>query len=54
MKSKDCLKDLIFLDRKTKTKEHRKIQKSLERTVTKGNYEWITLRVSEEGVVTEE
>jgi predicted Holliday junction resolvase-like endonuclease len=51
MKAKGTVQDLLFIDRKAVTAEHRKIQQSIEKVVEKGRYEWQTLRVDEDGAI---
>lgn len=53
MKKKD-LKNIIILDRKEKDSSKKLIQRNIERVIEKGNYEWITLRVREDGTFQEE
>jgi predicted Holliday junction resolvase-like endonuclease len=48
------IKNLLLLDKKNRTGIDKQIQKSIEKTIERENYEWITLRVSEGGVVSEE
>jgi hypothetical protein len=47
----DGLKNIFLLDSEKRTKEGKKIQKSIMKAVDKGNYEWITLRVENDGKV---
>ncbi|MBM3714105.1 MAG: hypothetical protein FJW56_11855 [Actinobacteria bacterium] len=54
MKDADEIKNLIFLDRELKSKEQREVQSSIEKAVNKNSYEWITLRIGEDGSVNEE
>ncbi len=54
MKSGGLMKNIILLDRKTKSLDHRRMQSSIEKTIERGNYEWVTLRVGEDGEVTED
>jgi predicted Holliday junction resolvase-like endonuclease len=54
MKSAPAISKLVFLDRKPGSREHRTLQKSIEKTVEKGKYEWLTLRVRDDGGVEEE
>lgn len=48
------LKNVVLLDRRVKTAEERKTQSCIEKAVSKGRYEWITLRVDDAGRVAEE
>jgi predicted Holliday junction resolvase-like endonuclease len=50
----DGLKNILLLDSEKRTTEGKKIQKSIMKAVDKGNYEWITLRVENDGEVREE
>ena len=50
----DSLKNIILLDGERKTTEHKQVQKSIIKTVESENYEWITLRVDEDGKISEE
>lgn len=48
------IKNLVLLDKNDKTGEYLNIQKSVEKAVAGGKYEWLTLRVQENGTITEE
>lgn len=48
------LDNIILLDGEKRTTEGKKIQKSIMKAVDKGNYEWITLRVENDGGIKEE
>ena len=48
------LDNIVLLDGEKRTTEGRKIQKSIMKAVDKGNYEWITLRVENDGGIKEE
>jgi predicted Holliday junction resolvase-like endonuclease len=50
----DALKNIILLDGEKKSTEHKQVQKSIIKTVESENYEWITLRVDEDGKISEE
>jgi predicted Holliday junction resolvase-like endonuclease len=50
----DGLKNILLLDSEKRTTEAKKIQRSIMKAVDKGNYEWITLRVENDGEVKEE
>lgn len=54
MKGGGCIKEIAFLDRETKSKERRSIQRSIEKTIERGHYEWLTIRVHEDGSIKEE
>ena len=48
---KNEIKNLVLFDRKVKSKENKALQKSIEKTISKENYEFITMQVSEDGEV---
>lgn len=48
------LDNIVLLDGEKRTTEGKKIQKSIMKAVDKGNYEWITLRVENDGGIKEE
>lgn len=48
------LKNILLLDGEKRSTEGKKIQKSIMKAVDKGNYEWITLRVENDGGIKEE
>ena len=48
------IKNLVLLDKKNRTGEYQKIQRSIDSAVNKLNYEWLTLRVEENGRIIEE
>ena len=48
------MKNILLLDGEKKTTEGKAIQKSIMKAVDKGNYEWITLRVENDGSIKEE
>jgi predicted Holliday junction resolvase-like endonuclease len=50
-RDKSEVTDIVLLDKAKKSNEALTIQKSIERVVQKGNYEWITLRVEESGQI---
>lgn len=54
MKNLDSVKRIVLLDRDTPSKAHREIQRSIEQIVEKEHYEWITMRIDEEGKIKEE
>lgn len=45
------VKNLVLFDREVKGREQKKLQRSIEKTVEKENYEWITMQVSEDGSI---
>jgi predicted Holliday junction resolvase-like endonuclease len=54
MKSGPSISDLIFLDRETRDTAHRQVQRSIEKVIERGQYEWLTLRVKDDGTIEEE
>lgn len=54
MNSNNKIKELILLDKKKKTGEYLRIQKSIDKTIENENYEWLTLRVNNNGTIGEE
>lgn len=48
------MKNIILLDSERKSAEQRQVQRSVEKAVEQERYEWITLRVDENGGVREE
>jgi len=48
------LKNILILDGEKKSTEGKAIQKSIAKAIDKGNYEWITLRVENDGNIKEE
>jgi len=54
MKRGARMRNVILLDREGATAGQRRLQRSVERAVEKGRYEWQTLRVGEDGTVTAE
>lgn len=48
---KEMTKNLILFDGEKKEKDQKILQKSIEKTIDNQKYEWITMRVSEEGIV---
>ena len=51
MKTEDSISRIVLLDREAKDREQRPLQRSIERTIEKGNYEWQTLLVKEDGTI---
>ena len=47
------LKNLIFLD-KAKGNHDKRLQQSIKKTIEKGSYEWVTLRVADNGSIIQE
>jgi len=48
------MQNIVLLDSEKRTTEGKAIQKSIMKAVDKGNYEWITLRVENDGSIKEE
>jgi len=54
MKNGSSIRNIVLLDRESKSSDHRTLQKSIEKTIERGNYDWLTLRVLEDGSIKEE
>lgn len=54
MKRAESIENIVLLDRESMSSEHQRIQHSIEQVIDRGDYEWITLRVSENGSIKEE
>jgi predicted Holliday junction resolvase-like endonuclease len=50
----DALKNIVLLDSDKKSTEHKKIQKSIVQAIDKQSYEWLTIRVDNDGSITQE
>jgi predicted Holliday junction resolvase-like endonuclease len=51
----DCsVQEILLLDKDNKSGEYLSVQKSVEKAVQKENYEWLTLRVENDGTMIEE
>ena len=48
---KNDITTLVLFDREVKERNQKTLQKSIEKTVSKENYEWITMHVSEDGSI---
>ena len=48
---KNDITNLVLFDSKEKERSQKSLQKSIEKTVSKENYEWITMHVSEDGSI---
>jgi predicted Holliday junction resolvase-like endonuclease len=46
----DC-KELIFIDHEPETTHREAFHKSLERTISRGNLEWKTVRIADDGTI---
>ncbi len=51
MKNAETIKNIVLLDRQTRQANQRSAQRSIERVIERGNYEWRTLRVREDGKI---
>jgi hypothetical protein len=47
----DALKSVILLDSEKKTTANKQIQKSIIQAIEKENYEWLTIRVDNDGSI---
>lgn len=54
MKQPGMIREILFLDRETNAPERRRLQRSIEKVVDNGNYEWLTIRIQEDGAIAEE
>ena len=48
---KNDITNMVLFDREVKDRGQKALQKSIEKTVARENYEWITMHVSEDGGV---
>jgi hypothetical protein len=49
-----AVSEIVFLDRQTNSPERQTIPKSMEMVLEKQRYEWLTVRVGEDGSIKEE
>lgn len=54
MKEAETIKDVALLDRKTDSRDRRALQDNIGDVISKGDYEWLTLRVREDGSIVED
>lgn len=54
MKDQGTIREIILLDSETTAPDRRRLQKSIRRAVESGSYEWLTIRVREDGAIVEE
>lgn len=47
------IKNLLLLDRAGMTRDRRALQRSIEKTVSTGSYQWVTISIDDDGKVTE-
>jgi predicted Holliday junction resolvase-like endonuclease len=52
--SVETVKSVCFLDRPATSRRQERIQQSLQRSLARGNIEWVTLRVTDDGTVVRE
>lgn len=48
------MKNLILMDKKKQVSDDKRLQQSIAKVIEKENYEWITLRVEEDGNIKQE
>jgi predicted Holliday junction resolvase-like endonuclease len=51
---KNRFRSVLLLDRQSDSKDRRALQNSIEETINQANYDWLTLRIDENGKVSEE
>jgi predicted Holliday junction resolvase-like endonuclease len=51
MKSKEPMKNIVLLDRVTGILSHKRLQKSIERSINHERYGWLTIRVKDDGKI---
>jgi len=54
MNSQEKIRDIVLHDKETKSQAQLKIQRSIEHTIDRENYEWKTIRVEKGGQVQNE
>jgi predicted Holliday junction resolvase-like endonuclease len=54
MKNSGTIRQILFLDRETKAPGRRSLQRSIEKVVETEKYEWLTIRVHEDGIIRDE
>jgi predicted Holliday junction resolvase-like endonuclease len=54
MKLSGSISRVVFLDRMAGSSGHRRIQRSIERAIEKGRYDWVTMRIDADGTITED
>jgi len=54
MKEQGTIREIILLDGETRAADRIRLQKSIEKVIEMGNYEWLTVRVQEDGAIVEE
>ena len=48
------LKNVLLMDKVRKSAADKRLQKSIDNVIEQEKYEWITLRVKEDGIMTQE
>ena len=51
MKNKKAIRRIVLLDREARNKQHRTLQRSIEKTLERENYEWATVQIGDDGSV---
>lgn len=51
MKDSNMIRDIVLLDRERRDVPSRRLQRSIEKTIESGNYEWRTIVVDEHGEI---
>jgi predicted Holliday junction resolvase-like endonuclease len=54
MKDSGIVKEIVLLDRKAEVPKRRRVQRSIEKVVEAGKYDWLTVRVQNDGTIVEE
>lgn len=54
MKDQGTIREIILLDGESISPERVRLQESIERTIQSGSYEWLTIRVQDDGAIIEE
>jgi predicted Holliday junction resolvase-like endonuclease len=54
MKDLGAVNEIILLDRKAKSPKRLRVQRSIEKVVEAGKYDWLTIRVQNDGTIVEE
>lgn len=54
MKESGIVKEIVLLDRKAEAPKRRRVQRSIEKVVEAGKYDWLTVRVQNDGTIVEE
>jgi predicted Holliday junction resolvase-like endonuclease len=54
MKEGEGVSEIMLLDRRSRNQQHRHLQKSIEKAITKQRFDWQTLRVENSGAITKD